>query len=133
MQLELKFGRNLSIREINGLNVMLREIYNKKSDSSLLVKQEELKMDSKTRDTCAYKFTCDLSDLMAIKDFLHDDVDDKLVARSMSINTLLCYWIKIFLSREQMKDYVINIIVQVIQIIAREKNILSGIRLEKGL
>ena len=40
MQLELKFGRNLTIREINGLNVMLREIYNKKSDSPLLVKQE---------------------------------------------------------------------------------------------
>ena len=98
MQLELKFGRNLSIREINGLNVILREIYNKKSDSPLLVKQEELKMDSKTRDTCSYKFTCGLSDLMAIKDYLHDDVDDKLAARSMSINTLLCYWIKTFLS-----------------------------------
>jgi len=83
MQLESKFGRNLTIREINGLNVMLREIYNKKSDSPFLVKKEELKMHSKKHDTCAYKFTCGLSDLMTIKEYLHDDINAKLAARRM--------------------------------------------------
>ena len=47
------------------------------------MKQEELQMNSKKSDTCAYKFTCGLSDLMTIKEYLNDDVDAKLAARRM--------------------------------------------------